>query len=96
MAIVERSRLWRERLSAPAWYPLSLRAVLTNIALNGMLVPLNSTMIAVALPDVMNTFGVDVRTAGWLPPTRSRWLPFNWLPVNLAISLGGGGLCLAV
>jgi MFS family permease len=40
--------------------------VLTSIALGAMLVPLNSTMIAVALPDIMHAFGADVRTAGWL------------------------------
>ena len=31
-----------------------------------MLAPLNSTMIAVALPDVMDDFGVGVASAGWL------------------------------
>ena len=31
-----------------------------------MLAPLNSTMIAVALPDIMDDFGVGVVSAGWL------------------------------
>ena len=31
-----------------------------------MLAPLNSTMIAVALPDVMDDFNVGVASAGWL------------------------------
>ena len=31
-----------------------------------MLAPLNSTMIAVALPDVMDDFDVGVASAGWL------------------------------
>ena len=42
-----------DSLSAPATYSLEQRAVLTSVALGGMLVPLNSTMIAVALPDIM-------------------------------------------
>ncbi|HET9222943.1 MAG TPA: MFS transporter, partial [Roseiflexaceae bacterium] len=52
--------------AAPATYPRAQRAVLTSIALGSMLVPLNSTMIAVALPEIMHAFGVDVGTAGWL------------------------------
>lgn len=47
-------------------YPRTQRAVLTSIALGVMLVPLNSTMIAIALPDVIRAFNVDVHTAGWL------------------------------
>ena len=31
-----------------------------------MLAPLNSTMIAVALPGVMDDFNVGVASAGWL------------------------------
>ena len=42
------------------------RAVLISIALGIMLVPLNSTMIAVALPDIMHAFDANVRAAGWL------------------------------
>ena len=55
-----------QSLPAPAAYPLSHRAVLVSIVLGGMLVPLNSTMIAVALPDVMAAFGSDMQRAGWL------------------------------
>lgn len=55
-----------DALSAPVTYPLTQRAVLTSIALGGMLVPLNSTMIAIALPDIMQAFGVDVSTVGGL------------------------------
>ena len=55
-----------DSLSAPTTYPLAQRAILASIALSGLLVPLNSTMMAVALPDVMQAFGADVSTAGWL------------------------------
>ena len=40
--------------------------VVATVALGTMLAPLNSTMIAVALPDVMDDFGVGVASAGWL------------------------------
>ncbi len=40
--------------------------VLVTVALATMLAPLNSTMIAVALPQVIREFGVDVAAAGWL------------------------------
>lgn len=40
--------------------------LIATIALATMLAPLNSTMIAVALPDVMATFDADVAAAGWL------------------------------
>ncbi|HEY3476972.1 MAG TPA: MFS transporter [Anaerolineales bacterium] len=55
-----------QSLPAPAAYPLSHRAVLVSLALGGMLVPLNSTMIPIALPDVMAAFGSDMQTVGWL------------------------------
>ena len=42
------------------------RAVLAAVALGTILAPLNSTMIAVALPHVMDEFDADVATAGWL------------------------------
>jgi EmrB/QacA subfamily drug resistance transporter len=45
---------------------LTQRAILVSVALGGMLVPLNSTMIAVALPNIMREFGADVNAAGWL------------------------------
>jgi EmrB/QacA subfamily drug resistance transporter len=42
------------------------RAMVATVALATMLAPLNSTMIAVALPRVMAEYGVDVGQAGWL------------------------------
>ena len=44
----------------------SERAVLVTVALATMLAPLNSTMIAVALPRIIDDFGTDIATAGWL------------------------------
>lgn len=41
-------------------------AVLAAVALGTMLAPLNSTMIAVALPHIVEEFHVDVAAAGWL------------------------------
>ena len=40
--------------------------MLVTVALATMLAPLNSTMIAVALPRVMKEFGADLATSGWL------------------------------
>ena len=37
-----------------------------SVALGIMLAPLNSTMIAIALPDVARDFDSSVSTAGWL------------------------------
>jgi EmrB/QacA subfamily drug resistance transporter len=42
------------------------RAVLVAVALGGILAPLNSTMLAVALPAIVAEFHADVGTAGWL------------------------------
>ena len=42
------------------------RLVVLTVALATMLVPLNSTMIAVALPEVMDEFNVGLAHAGWL------------------------------
>ncbi len=42
------------------------RALIACIALSTMLAPLNSTMIAVALPAIMADLRVDVASAGWL------------------------------
>jgi EmrB/QacA subfamily drug resistance transporter len=42
------------------------RMVVATVALATMLAPLNSTMIAVALPTIMVEFGADVTTVGWL------------------------------
>jgi len=44
----------------------SERAILVTVALGGMLVPLNSTMIAVALPRLMEAFDVPLASVGWL------------------------------
>ncbi len=44
----------------------SLRPILVVVALGTMLVPLNSTMIAVVLPDAMDEFNVGVTQASWL------------------------------
>ena len=40
--------------------------VIIIVTLSTMLAPLNSTMIAVAMPDIMERFGVGIATAGWL------------------------------
>jgi len=42
------------------------RAVLATVALSGMLAPLNSTMLAVALPAIMLAYGASLASAGWL------------------------------
>jgi MFS family permease len=42
------------------------RAVLLTAALGTMLMPLNSTMIAVALPDVVNDLDVSLSSTAWL------------------------------
>lgn len=42
------------------------RAVLVAVALGALLAPLNSTMIAVALPDIVEGFDSSVGTVGWL------------------------------
>ncbi len=42
------------------------RAVLVTVALSALLAPLNSTMIAVALPQIVDDFDTTVGTAGWL------------------------------
>ena len=42
------------------------RATLLAVALGGILAPLNSTMLAVALPAIVADTGADIATAGWL------------------------------
>jgi len=42
------------------------RAVLIAVALGALLAPLNSTMIAVALPDIVDDFDSSIGTVGWL------------------------------
>ena len=45
---------------------ISERRVRLVVVLGAILAPLNSTMLAVALPGVIAEFGADVATAGWL------------------------------
>ena len=42
------------------------RGVLVAVSLGAILAPLNSTMIAVALPEIVEEFDSDLATAGWL------------------------------
>ena len=42
------------------------RLVVLTVTLATMLAPLNSTMIAVAMPDIMRHFDAGIATAGWL------------------------------
>ena len=42
------------------------RLVVLAVTLGTMLAPLNSTMIAVAMPDIMRHFDAGIATAGWL------------------------------
>jgi MFS family permease len=42
------------------------RAVLATVALAALLVPLNSTMIAVALPRLVDDLGTSLTSASWL------------------------------
>ena len=42
------------------------RTVILTVALGTILAPLNSTMIAVALPKIIDDFGNSVRAGGWL------------------------------
>lgn len=46
--------------------PAHERGIIITVALATMLAPLNSTMIAVALPSVIQEFETDVAGAGWL------------------------------
>lgn len=46
--------------------PSGERAVIVAVTLGTMLAPLNSTMIAVALPRIIVDFQISVATAGWL------------------------------
>lgn len=45
----------------PAWLP-----ALFGLACGSILIPLNSTMLSVALPQIMVDFGVDAGTVSWL------------------------------
>ena len=54
------------RDAAGAGAPAAGRAVLLAVALCGVLPPLNTTMIAVALPDLLRSLGAGVSGGGWL------------------------------
>src|SRR5687768_3596654 len=41
-------------------------AVLATVGLGGMLIPLNSTMIAVAIPNITSQLDASVSQSGWL------------------------------
>jgi MFS family permease len=41
-------------------------AILVTVALTTMLAPLNSTMIGVALPEIMEQFVIDLGSGSWL------------------------------
>ncbi len=51
---------------ATAARPGAERGILITVALSTTLAPLNSTMIATALPEIMRSFRADLGTAGWL------------------------------
>jgi predicted MFS family arabinose efflux permease len=53
-------------MSVPDARPFGQRTIIISIAIGCMLVPLNSTMIAIALPQIMQDFRVDAGAAGWL------------------------------
>ncbi len=59
------TKLDADTTTKDGWSPAELRILLT-VALGMMLVPLNSTMIAVALPVVITALKVGVASAGWL------------------------------
>lgn len=52
--------------SVPSLHPSSLQAVLVSACLIGILLPLNSSMIVFALPEIKCDFNVAVRAAVWL------------------------------
>ena len=54
------------RAGAPTVTVRGERLILLTVMLGVFLAPLNSTMIAVALPDIMLDFGVGISRAGWL------------------------------
>ena len=55
-----------DRSTPPSLAVKSERLVLLTVMLGVFLAPLNSTMIAVALPDIMLDFDVGISSAGWL------------------------------
>jgi MFS family permease len=81
---------WRKLAGLSTWRrgsttkPLSDRAVLVTIALATMLAPLNSTMIAVALPELLADFN---RSLAW-----GSWIVTSYLVAMAAIQPLGGSL----
>ena len=53
-------------MTSPVTRPPSERRIQIAVALGGILAPLNSTMLAVALPGIITHFDADIGTAGWL------------------------------
>jgi len=52
--------------SSQAYSSFAERPVVLTVALGTMLTPLNSTMIAVAMPEVVDEFNAGLGSAGWL------------------------------
>ena len=82
----------------PAEERLSEGMVLAPVALGTMLAPLNSTMIAVAIPSLLEDFGRPLAWGSWIvTPTWSPWPPSShsaapWGPPRPAEALPGLGL----
>src|SRR5688500_3948260 len=64
--------------------PVSERGVLATAALGTMLAPLNSTMIVVALPEILDSFG---RSLAW-----GSWIVVSYLVAMAAVQPLGGSL----
>src|SRR3990172_11547545 len=58
----DRGEATAQKTGASPNYPL----LLTTVALGGILAPLNSTMLAVALPELRRDFGVGHAEIAWL------------------------------
>jgi MFS family permease len=56
----------RDRTVVSATAGTSARWLLLTVAVGTTLAPLNSTMIAVALPNIQEAFGVSVTATAWL------------------------------
>ncbi len=69
---------------APAGRPIAEREVLLTAALGTMLAPLNSTMIVVALPDILDRFD---RSLAW-----GSWIVLSYLVAMASVQPLGGSL----
>ena len=83
------------REDARAGVPSSERWLLVAIGLGTTLAPVNSTMIAVALPNIQSDLGVSVpKPPGW---SRSIWSPWRWgnrsADGSAIWPAGGGFIC---